>query len=92
MNGDDSSKATVVPVQNGKILKMLDQRSKLSFKLVDFPELTSLEFSKEVCRSMVAMLDFDKSGKLGLNELKCLFNEITMWRVSYIILINLSRN
>jgi hypothetical protein len=45
-------------------------------------ESTTLEFSKEVCRSMVAMLDFDKSGKLGIDELKCLFNEITMWRVS----------
>lgn len=48
-------------------------------------ESTTLEFSKEVCRSMVAMLDFDKSGKLGLDELKCLFNEITIWRVRFTI-------
>ncbi|KAL7010735.1 hypothetical protein ACKWTF_016855 [Chironomus riparius] len=62
-----------IPLLNGSDI------SKATVVLVQ-NESTSLDFSKEVCRSMVAMLDFDKSGKLGLNELKCLFNEITMWR------------
>lgn len=39
-------------------------------------------FTKDVCRSMVAMLDLDHSGKLGFEEFKCLWNDIRNWRVS----------
>lgn len=38
-------------------------------------------FSKEVCRSLIAMLDFDRSGKLGLVEFKKLILEIFTWEV-----------
>lgn len=41
-------------------------------------------FSKEICRSMVAMLDVDYSGKLEFEEFKILFNEVTKWKVSSI--------
>ena len=39
-------------------------------------------FSKDICRSMVAMLDTDHSGKLGFDEFKTLWNDIRKWRVS----------
>lgn len=38
-------------------------------------------FSKDICRSMVAMLDIDHSGMLGLEEFKILFYDITKWKV-----------
>lgn len=38
-------------------------------------------FSKDICRSMVAMLDKDHSGKLGFEEFKSLWNDIRNWRV-----------
>lgn len=38
--------------------------------------------SKDICRSMLVMLDADKSGKLGLNEFKALLKDIIMWKVS----------
>jgi hypothetical protein len=40
-----------------------------------------VEFSKEVCRSMVAMLDYDRSGKLRMDEFKKLMYEIAKWTV-----------
>lgn len=38
-------------------------------------------FSKEICRSMVAMLDADHSGKLEMEEFKLLFNDVVRWKV-----------
>ncbi|XP_018396576.1 PREDICTED: calpain-A isoform X2 [Cyphomyrmex costatus] len=40
-------------------------------------------FSKDVCRSMVAMLDADHSGKLGFEEFKLLWNDIRKWRAVF---------
>lgn len=44
-------------------------------------------FSKDICRSMVAMLDTDHSGKLGLEEFKVLINDIAKWKVSFSIIL-----
>lgn len=38
-------------------------------------------FSKDVCRSMIAMLDADRSGKLGFEEFKILWENIRNWKV-----------
>ena len=38
-------------------------------------------FTKDVCRSMIAMLDSDHSGKLGLDEFKNLWRDIQTWKV-----------
>lgn len=40
-------------------------------------------FSKDVCRSMVAMLDVDASGKLGFEEFKQLLTDIAKWKAVY---------
>lgn len=40
-------------------------------------------FSKDICRSMVAMLDLDHSGKLGLEEFKTLLNDIAKWKAVF---------
>jgi len=40
-------------------------------------------FSKDVCRSMIAMLDVDRSGKLGPDEFKILWLDIQTWKNSY---------
>ncbi|KAK7078496.1 Calpain-1 catalytic subunit, partial [Halocaridina rubra] len=40
-------------------------------------------FSKDVCRSMVAMLDVDHSGKLGLTEFVKLWSDLIIWKNSF---------
>ncbi|XP_054281756.1 calpain-A isoform X3 [Macrosteles quadrilineatus] len=40
-------------------------------------------FSKDVCRSMIAMLDMDHSGKLGFDEFKLLWTDIRHWKQIY---------
>ncbi|KAK9710645.1 EF-hand domain pair [Popillia japonica] len=37
-------------------------------------------FSNDVCRSMVAMLDADRSGKLGFEEFKSLWSDLRDWK------------
>jgi calpain len=37
-------------------------------------------FSKDVCRSMVAMMDVDRSGKLGLDEFNELWKSVRTWK------------
>ncbi|KAK1117955.1 hypothetical protein K0M31_015621 [Melipona bicolor] len=46
-------------------------------------ETNNKGFSKDVCRSMVAMLDTDHSGKLGFEEFKTLWNDIRRWRAVF---------
>lgn len=45
------------------------------------PETKNEGFSKDVCRSMVAMMDVDRSGKLGFEEFKTLWIDIRHWKV-----------
>ncbi|XP_030387749.1 calpain-A isoform X2 [Scaptodrosophila lebanonensis] len=40
-------------------------------------------FSKDVCRSMVAMLDADQSGKLGFEEFESLLSDIAKWKAIF---------
>lgn len=40
-------------------------------------------FSKDVCRSMVAMMDTDASGKLGFEEFKQLLTDIATWKAVF---------
>ncbi|XP_037048714.1 calpain-A isoform X5 [Bradysia coprophila] len=40
-------------------------------------------FSKDVCRSMVAMMDVDASGKLGFEEFKQLLTDIATWKAVF---------
>ena len=46
------------------------------------PEFEFDGFSKDMCRSMIAMLDVDRSGKLGAEEFKILWLDIQTWKVS----------
>jgi len=46
-------------------------------------------FSRDVCRSMVAMMDIDRSGKLGLDEFIALWKSIRTWKVIYFYLSTL---
>ncbi|XP_070491582.1 calpain-A-like [Chironomus tepperi] len=46
-------------------------------------ESENQEFSKDMCRSMVAMMDVNRSGKLGLEEFKTLMCEIAKWRAVF---------
>ncbi|CAH1119743.1 unnamed protein product [Phaedon cochleariae] len=52
-------------------------------EVLDFALKTELKFggfSKDICRSMVAMLDSDRSGKLGYKEFKNLWISIIKWK------------
>ncbi|KFB50196.1 calpain, putative [Anopheles sinensis] len=46
-------------------------------------DLTNSGFSKDACRSMVAMLDDDGSGKLGLTEFQKLLTDIARWKAVF---------
>ncbi|XP_026324466.1 calpain-B isoform X3 [Hyposmocoma kahamanoa] len=46
-------------------------------------ELKGQGFSKDVCRSMIAMLDKDNSGGLGFEEFKSLWVDLRNWRVVF---------
>lgn len=69
-------------------LSNLDPHLHLTTKLdsitdiLDFPALTRDGFSKDICRSMIAMMDFDKSGKLGYEEFKSLWQSLRDWKVN----------
>ncbi|VEN47945.1 unnamed protein product [Callosobruchus maculatus] len=52
-------------------------------EVLDFalkPEMHMNEFSKDICRSMIAMLDVDRSGKLGYEEFTELWKLIMVWK------------
>ncbi|KAF7996863.1 hypothetical protein HCN44_002509 [Aphidius gifuensis] len=46
-------------------------------------EMHNEGFSKDICRSMVAMMDTDHSGKLGFEEFKTLWSDIRNWRAVF---------
>lgn len=48
-----------------------------------YPNLKTDGFSLECCRSMVALMDSDCSGKLGFEEFKYLWNNIKKWQKIY---------
>ncbi|GLH13442.1 Troponin C, isoform 2 [Gryllus bimaculatus] len=37
-------------------------------------------FSKDVCRSMVALMDVDRTGKLGYEEFRALWTDVRHWK------------
>ncbi|KAM9704165.1 calpain-3b isoform 1-T1 [Menidia menidia] len=46
-------------------------------------EIKSEGFSLETCRSMIALMDTDGTGKLNLQEFKHLWNKIKQWQVIF---------
>jgi len=40
-------------------------------------------FSSETCRSLVAMMDVDRSGKLGYDEFKKLWHDLHVWETAF---------
>nr|XP_042907830.1 calpain-A isoform X5 [Parasteatoda tepidariorum] len=52
----------------------------LNFALKKEHEFEFEGFSLDVCRSMVSMMDVDRSGKLGLEEFKNLWMDIRTWK------------
>lgn len=58
------------------------QRKGLQYILISLYSFFILAFSKETCRIMIAMLDRDRSGKMGFNEFKELWAALNQWKVS----------
>lgn len=54
-----------------------------SFQRESSEEFAFDGFSKDVCRSMIAMLDTDHSGKLGFEEFKKLWSDIQTWKNTF---------
>ncbi|XP_068174160.1 calpain small subunit 1b [Antennarius striatus] len=52
--------------------------------LKQHPSLKTDGFSIESCRSMVAIMDSDSTGKLGLHEFKYLWKNILRWQGIYV--------
>lgn len=59
----------------------ITQMNITSESVFSISETNNKGFSKDVCRSMVAMLDVDHSGKLGFEEFRQLWTDIKKWRV-----------
>ncbi|XP_066282225.1 calpain-3-like isoform X2 [Branchiostoma lanceolatum] len=57
-----------------ELKKMLDQALKKELSYFEFSG-----FNLELCRSMVALMDDDKSGMLGLDEFFDLWSDIKLW-------------
>lgn len=47
------------------------------------PDLKTDGFGIDTCRSMVAVMDSDTTGKLGFEEFKYLWNNIKKWQAIY---------
>lgn len=54
----------------------------IPLKTIILSEMEKAGFSKDVCRSMIAMMDWDRSGKLGFEEFKKLWIDIRQWKVT----------
>lgn len=54
-----------------------------SFQRESSEEFSFEGFTKDVCRSMIAMLDTDHSGKLGFEEFKKLWSDIQTWKNTF---------
>ncbi|XP_018579516.1 calpain-A isoform X2 [Anoplophora glabripennis] len=50
-----------------------------------FSEMQMSRFSKDICRSMVAMLDIDRSGKLNYKEFRNLWTSLRQWKNAWIL-------
>ncbi|CAN7999694.1 unnamed protein product, partial [Ixodes hexagonus] len=69
-----------------KILNMVFKKGwpGLTMKpLVTAEQIRSDQFSLDVCRSMVALMDDDHSGKLGLEEFRALWILVRTWKASF---------
>jgi len=66
LSGDD------MEIDSYELKDVLDQALKKEFKFGGF--------SVDVCRSMVAMMDVDRSGKLGFEEFLELWGDILTWK------------
>lgn len=55
----------------------------LSNRCCYFPVIGGQSFSKDICRSMIAMHDADQSGKLNIDEFQILISEIIKWNHVY---------
>ncbi|XP_050311774.1 calpain-A-like isoform X2 [Anthonomus grandis grandis] len=53
--------------------------------LHSFHDLTKSGFSKDICRGMIAMMDLDRSGKLGYEEFKNLWTTLRNWKNVWIM-------
>ncbi|KAF7690550.1 hypothetical protein HF521_012354 [Silurus meridionalis] len=55
----------------------------LNKALSKYKELRAQGFALESCRSMIALMDTDGTGRLNLQEFKHLWNKVTQWRAIF---------
>ncbi|XP_025192300.1 calpain-A-like isoform X2 [Melanaphis sacchari] len=64
-----------------KEVDWMDLKHILNFAMKQEPG--NIRFSNDVCRCLIAMMDWDKSGKLGFKEFQRLWLYITQWKVVF---------
>jgi len=91
-----SLKVTDADAQKEKEVKQIFKQTSGSDKELDAYELRNLlndhfkaelafgGFSLDSCRSMVAMMDADRSGKLGYDEFKPLWGDLRRWKKVFV--------
>ncbi|XP_076262773.1 calpain-A-like isoform X1 [Rhynchophorus ferrugineus] len=71
--------------KNSPLAEIVPKPTQQTPVMTTFSEFTKSGFSKDICRSMIAMLDTDRSGKLCYPEFKQLWCSLRNWKNAWML-------
>ncbi|XP_062864072.1 calpain-3 [Trichomycterus rosablanca] len=77
---EDQQFRTIFHQRDEKEISANELRNVLNRVVVEYSEMNTEGFSLETCRSMIAFMDMDGTGRLNLQELRLLWNKIKQWQ------------